>query len=120
MPTGAGRRVLFVEDDDLISEFVKEQLVVEGHQVTIVKTVVAAADRLASEGFDAIALAAHLAEDKLEAIVHNWKTLDPFARIVLMAKSPPHPRPPEIHRVVARPFDMEDFRDAIFNPFAVV
>src|SRR5687768_16243549 len=91
MPTGTGRRVLFVDDEELLCEFAREQLAVDGHDVTIARTVKAAADLLASEGFDAIALAAHLAEDKLDALVRNWKTLDPFARIVLMANAPPHP-----------------------------
>jgi|SRR6185436_19734621 len=120
MPNGSGRRVLFVDDDDLMCESAKEQLAAEGHEITIAKTAKAANDLLACEGFDAIALAAHLAEDKLAALVQNWKMLDPFARIVLMANSPPHPRPPEVFRIVGRPFDLQDLRDAILNPFAVV
>ena len=119
MPTG-GRRVLFVDDDELLDEFVEEQLAPEGYQITIADSVRAAADLLASESFDAIALSPHLAEDQVEATVRNWKTMDPFARIILVTNSPPHPRPPEVFRILPRPFTLQDFHDAVVNPFAVV
>ena len=111
---------MFVDDDELLDEFVEEQLAPEGYQITIADSVRAAADLLASESFDAIVLAPHLAEDKLDALVRNWKTMDPFARILLVTNSPPHPRPPEVFRILPRPFTLGDFHDAVVNPFAVV
>jgi DNA-binding NtrC family response regulator len=120
MPTGTGRRVLFVDDDELLEEFVEEQLAPIGYAITIADSVRAAGDLLASESFDAIVLAPHLAEDKLAATVQNWKTMDPFARILLVTNSPPHPRPPEVFRILPRPFTLGDFHDAVVNPFAIV
>ena len=118
MPLDGGRRVLIV-DDDFMSESDKDALALDGHEITLTNSVTVASDTLAHEGFDIIILAAHLADNRVEEVVKNCKTLDPFARILLLATSPPHPPLSEISRVILKPFVLQDLRDALLPQSAI-
>ena len=107
------RRILVVDDEPSMCDFLQVFLVKEGHSVMTVLTAREALTTLESGHFDLVLTDLYMPEMRGDELAQAIKGAHAAVYIILFSGLPPKLRPEPIDLMVRKPASVQELRDAI-------
>jgi CheY-like chemotaxis protein len=109
----AGKRILVVDDQEMVLHSIKLTLASAGHSVETAGSGLEALRRLDADEFDLVLTDWKMIDMSGEKRVGEIKTRKPCVPIILISGLPPDKQPSGVDGVLLKPFSAKELREAV-------
>jgi two-component system, cell cycle sensor histidine kinase and response regulator CckA len=109
----AGKRILVVDDQEMVLQSVKMTLAHAGHKIETAATGAEALRKFSANTFDIVLTDWKLMDMTGDCLAREFKKQNPLLPIVLISGFPPDKQPVEFSRILLKPFSAEELRNVV-------
>jgi CheY-like chemotaxis protein len=110
-----GKRILIVDDEDVVGVSIAAILSLDGHCTEFVTSALEALRRYAPDKYDLIVLDNRMPEMNGVELAQRIRSQHPAQAIILLTGYPPIRQPSTVDRVMRKPFSGDDLRQAVLD-----